>query len=70
MLSYLDTSIGLAVVMLGVSLLITILTQMVSALVIIVVETCYGESRRCLRTLTRHDTRTSRRSPIASQDWC
>ena len=42
MLSYLDTSIGLAVVMLGVSLLITILTQMVSALVIIVVETCMG----------------------------
>ena len=33
MLSYLDTAIGFAVVMLGVSLLITILTQMVSALV-------------------------------------
>jgi hypothetical protein len=33
MLTYLDTAIGLAVILLGISLLITILTQMTSALV-------------------------------------
>jgi hypothetical protein len=70
MLSYLDAAIGFAVVMLGISLLITILTQMVSALVnhrggnlLWGVKTRFANIDPA-----RYPNLTG--SPTGSQDWC
>jgi hypothetical protein len=70
MLSYLDTAIGFAVVMLGISLLITILTQMVSALVNHRGGNLLWGVKTLFANIDPARYRTSRRSPTASQDWC